>query len=278
MEPHQKADGTNLAIEATGHGPAKLGHIGSVADVLRGNVPHPLSTRKFQAAEFSFGFEMASPRDLHSLGESVLVNGVCYTTSSDKSSSDYSHTIYGREFLTGGMFIIPRETKPSHLLTFKADGYSCTFSHLYSILFDAVKQPFALAGFMDCVSLHGTAVGKPPIDGQAIFDHKAEYFPNPDLQLTNVTAFVIGVVTDYREKGLSRINKQLEVVLYKNPFETNSVLSTHAHALTLKQPVKCLDDITPHQVDKTLHLFAAGTVLRFLHADLYTISHLVDYQ
>lgn len=274
----EEAGGSNPGIGPTGHGPQKLGYIGSVADVLRGIVSPVLSIRKFLAAEFDFGFELASPRDHHSLGESVIVNGVCYATSTDNSSPEYGHTIFGREFQTGGMFIIPQATKPSHLLTFRADGYTCTLNDLYTTLFDAVKQPFALVGLMDCVAFHGTAIGKPPIDGQAIFEHKAEYFPNPDVQLSNVTAFVIGVVTDYRDQGLSHINKQLEVVLYKNPLETDSVLSTHAHALTLKQPVKRLEDITPEQVDKSLHLFAAGTVLRSLHADLYTISSLVDYQ
>ena len=70
-----------------------------------------------------------------------------------------------------------------------------------------------------------------------IFAHKEEYFPNPETKMDDVIAFVIGVLTDFEDPGLSEINKQLDVVLYKNPSDSGSVLSSHAHVLTLKQPV-----------------------------------------
>lgn len=267
-----------LAIETTGLGAVTLGYIGSVADVLAAKLPDTLSNRIFCAEEYAYGFELASPRDKYSLGEAVIVNGICYATSSDKTSPDYNNTIFGREFVTGGMFIIPHDVEPSHKVTFKANGSSLPISDFYSGLYDAVKQPAAFVSIMEFASFHGTAIGKPPIDGKAIFDHKKEYFPNPETITQNVTAFVIGVLTDYEEPGLSEIKRQLEVVLYKNPFDSGSALSNHAHVLTLKQPVNEIEEIRPDLAEKTLHLFTDGTALRSLHANVFTIGRLIDYQ
>jgi len=269
---------SKLAIETTGHEAVKLGYIGSVADVLNARLPDTLSSRTFLATDYSYGFELASPRDKYSLGEALIVNGICYATSSDITSPDYNHTIYGRKFVTGGMFIIPQGAEPSHKGTFKANGSLLTLMNFYTEIYEAIKQPVAFVGIVECDSFHGTAIGKPPIDGKAIFDYKKEYFPNPEIQSNNVTAFIIGVFTDYKEPGLSEINKQLEVVLYKNPFDSGAILSNHAHVLTLKQPVNRIEDIRPDLVERALHLFADGTVVRSLHADIYTISCLVDYQ
>ena len=58
----------HLMIEATGHEAAKLGHIGSVADVLAARLPDTLRSRRFLAERYAYGFELASPRDLRSLG------------------------------------------------------------------------------------------------------------------------------------------------------------------------------------------------------------------
>lgn len=269
---------SKLAIETTGSGAVNLGYIGSVADVLAAQLPDMLSNRIFRAEEYAYGFELASPRDKYSLGEALIVNGICYATSSDKTSPDYNNTIFGREFVTGGMFIIPHGVEPSHKVTFKANGSSIPILDFYSGLYDAVKQPAAFVGIMEFACFHGTAIGKPPIDGKAIFDHKREYFPNPEIRTQNVTAFVIGVLTDYEESKLSEINKQLEVVLYKNPFDSGSTLCNHAHVLTLKQPVNGIEEIRPDLVGKALHLFADGTACRSLYANIFTIDCLIDYQ
>ncbi|MBF0502914.1 MAG: hypothetical protein HQM09_22455 [Candidatus Riflebacteria bacterium] len=273
-------DQSKLVIETTGHGAMKLGYIGSVVDVLAARLPDALSCKRFIAADHLFGFELASPRDKNSLGEALIVNGICYATSSDNTSPDYNRTIFGNEFVTGGMFIIPPGAEPSHKCSTSADGSPFSLIDFYTELHKTVKQPLAFVGLAECASFHGTAIGKPPINGNAIFNHQSEYFPNPETVSNNVAAFVIGVLTDYENTELSDINKQLEVVLYKNPFSSGSgsVLSNHAHVLTLKQPVSRIDEITPDLVDKALHLFPDGTSLRSLRADVYTISSLIDYQ
>ncbi|MFZ2960905.1 MAG: hypothetical protein WA705_28840 [Candidatus Ozemobacteraceae bacterium] len=269
---------SKLIIEETGHGAAKVGYIGSVVDVMAAKLPDSLSNRKFLAAEFSSGFELASPRDKYSLGEALIVNGLCYATSSDKSSPDYNHTISGREFVTGGMFVIPQGVEPSQKCSFKADGPPLSLMNFYSELYAAIRQPVIFVGIMECATFHGTAIGKPPINGEAIFDHKSEYFPNPEVRNTNVNALVMGVLTNFDDPELSEINKQLEVVLYKNPLDSDSTLSNHAHVLTLKQSVSKVEDIRPDLVERVLHLFADGTGIRSIQVDIYTIRDLTDFQ
>ncbi|MBF0408085.1 MAG: hypothetical protein HQM10_12060 [Candidatus Riflebacteria bacterium] len=272
------AEFSNLKIEQTGNSAVSLGYIGSIKDVLAAQLPDALLSRTFLAEDYLYGFELASPRDKLSLGEALIVNDTCYTTSSDKTSSDFNRTIFGHEFLTGGMFIIPRGIKPTHKCTFQTDGTPIALMDFHKELYAAVKKPLAFAGIGELAELHGTAIGKPPLDGKAIFDHKDEYFPVPEIRINNVKVFIIGVLTDFGEKNLSSINRQLEVVLYKNPFDSVPGIDNHTHVITLKQSVKRVEDIRPDTVDRTLHLFADGTAVRFLQADIFAMSHLVDYQ
>ncbi|MBF0544291.1 MAG: hypothetical protein HQM08_07655 [Candidatus Riflebacteria bacterium] len=269
---------SKLKIESTGNGPVKLGFIGSVRDVLAAYLPKTLSNNTFFAKDYLYGFELASTMDKYSLGEALLVNGTCYSTSSDKTSPEYNNVIHGREFLTGGLFIFPHGVEPTHKATFKSNESTLTLMDLYTELYEKIKKPVAFAGIGECANFHATAIGKPPIDGKTIFDHKEEYFPNPEIKKNNVTVFVTGALTNYNDSDLSEINKQLEVVLYKNPFDSGAILSNHAHVLTLNQPIRKIEDISPDLVDGALHLLADGTNFSYLQADIYTISCLVNYQ
>lgn len=269
---------SRLPIIETGFPAARLGYIGSVADVLVATLPEELLGKRFSAAEYFGGFELASPRGKESLGEALIINGICYATSTDRASSDYQQTIFGPEFVTGGMFLIPQGVKPSHKVTFQAYDDLLSLGDLYAELYNSIRQPLAVVGLMECGLLHGTAIGKPPIHGRAIFDHPAEYFPHPETEAHDAVAFVIGVLTDYGNPELSAINKQLEVVLYKNPFDSGSALATHAHVVTLKHKVSNPLDIRPEMVESTLHLFTDRTVLRSFTADIYSICGLTNVQ
>jgi hypothetical protein len=260
------------AIEELNAGAARLGHIGSVTDVIAARLPEALSGRKFKAPDYKYGFELASPRDTASLGEALIVNGLCYATSTDLSSPDYGRTISGPEFATGGMFLIPQDAKPSHRVSFNAGDTPLPLIDFYRELFGRFRQPMAFVGAAEFSDLHGTAIGKPPIDGRAIFEHREYYFPWPEPRARNVPAFIIGAFTDYREASLEAINAQLEVVLYRNPFDAASVLTHHAHVLTLKSAVGRIDEITPGMADQTLHLFVDGTLIRSINADIFTIG------
>ena len=267
-----------LKINATGNAPARLGHLGSIKDVLAARLPDSLTQIRFAATDYLYGFELASPAGPSSLGEALLINGICYATSTDTTSSDYNRTIHGPDFVTGGMFLFPRDAAPSHTVSFTASDSLLSLSDFYWEIYETTKQPTAFVGILDCACFHGTAIGKPPIDGKPIFEHKKEYFPHPEIQATDVTALVMGVFTDIEDSALYKVNGQLEAVLYKNPFDSDSLLSIHSHALALKHPVKRFEDIRPDLVDRALHLLISGTAIRSLNAHIFTIGEFVDYQ
>lgn len=264
------------AIEELGAGAARLGHIGSVTDVIAARLPEALSGRRFKAPDYEYGFELASPEGTSSLGEALIVNGLCYATSTDPGSPDYGRTISGPEFATGGMFLVPHNAKPSHRVSFKAVDTPLPLIDFYKELYGRFRQPMAFVGVAELSDLHGTAIGKPPIDGRAIFEHREYYFPWPEPRARNVSAFIIGAFTDYREASLDAINAQLEVVLYRNPFDAASVLTHHAHVLTLKKAVDRIEEIAPGLADQTLHLFVDGTDIRSIKADIFTVGSLCD--
>jgi len=272
------AECSELIIETTGHAAAKMGFIGSVADFPTARLPDTLSNRTFLAANYLYGFEQASPRGKYSLGEAVIVNGVCYATSSDITSSDYNHMIYGRKFATEGVFIIPRGVEPSHKGTFKSAGSNINLMDVYQKIYEKVKQPAVFVGIVEFSNFHGTAIGKSPIDEKTTFDNKNGHSPNPEIKSANVTALLIGVLTDYNDAEFSVLNKQLEIILYKNPADMDQVLTCHAHTLTLRQSVNRIEDINPDLVEGSLHLLTDGNSIRSLQADIYAISGLDDYE
>jgi len=233
---------------------------------------------RFPATEYLYGFELGSPQETSSLGESILINGICYATSTDTTSADYNLTIHGSDFVTGGMFLFPRGAEPSHTATFTASNSLLSLSDFYWEIYETTKQPTAFVALLDCACFHGTAIGKPPIDGKPIFEHKDEYFPHREIQATNVSALVMGVFTDIEDPRLYKVNGQLESVLYQNPFDSDPLLSSHAHALTLKRPAHGFAEIKPDLVDRVLHLLISGTAIRSLTAQIFTIGEVADYR
>ncbi|MDQ7825160.1 MAG: hypothetical protein RDV48_20325 [Candidatus Eremiobacteraeota bacterium] len=266
------------AVESLGSGAARLGHIGSVADVIAARIPEALLSRKFRAADYHYGFELASPRDIYSLGEALMVNGICYANSTDSSSPDYNRTISGPEFVTGGMFLVPHAVEPSHRVNYQAGDSPLALMDFFDALYGRLRHPAVFVGVAEFAEVHGTVIGKPPIDGKAIFEHKEDYYPFPEIRSNEVPAFIIGAFTDYREARFGEINAQLEVVLYKNPFDADTALSSHTHALTLKRRVEKIEETGPEKADRVLHLFTGGTAIRSVRADIYTVSGLDDYE
>ncbi|MGV8119442.1 MAG: hypothetical protein AB2L14_06720 [Candidatus Xenobiia bacterium LiM19] len=265
------------ALESLGGGAARLGHIGSVTDVIAARAPEALISRKFKAADYKYGFELATPRDVNSLGEAQMVNGICYANSTDSSSPDYNRTISGPEFVTSGLFLVPHGVKPGCRVKYEAGDSPLLLMDFYTWLYQRLRQPAAFVGVVEFADFHAAAIGKAPVDGKAIFEHKEAYYPFPEIRSNSVPAFIMGAFTDYGEAHLAEINAQLEVVLYRNPFDAASALSHHAHVLTLKHKVERIEDIGPDKADRVLHLFADGTAIRTITADIYTISGLDDY-
>ncbi len=251
--------------------PIKAGHIGTVSDVIAGVIPNAFIHQQFNASDFQFGFEMASPNGMLSLGESVLVNGYCYTCSTNINSPTYLQTIAGKKFTTSGIFLIPLKAKPNQTLN-QIIQPSVMLTEIYDALYTAIQRPFAFAGFFDFAPLHATAIAKPPIHQQNIFKHSKTYYPNPEQHLPKASTFMVGAMADYTNHNNEPLLKELEVVLYRNPFEQSHTITTHAHGMTLKKTITTPQDITPDVVDKTFHIFSNQSFVTHLNIAIFWIE------
>lgn len=260
-----------LSIQATGQSHAILGHIGSVEEVIAARLNPDMTSRRYRADDFAIGFELATPKNLASIGEAIVVNGFCFANSTDASSSDYDKTIVGKEFTCGGLFVVPKEGKPTH--QFRIDQ-TTPMIDFYNQIYQNLNHPLIFAGIFHFKDFHGTAIGKPPIDGHDIFTHKEEYYPNPDVHVKNTWGFVMGAMTNF--KGHDKINQQLKTVLYKNPMDAKSSLIHHAHILLLKKQVHHFQEIVPSVVDRTLHLFIDGTSIFSGQGQIFTVGEVKD--
>jgi len=243
--------------------------IGSVVDTLAGRVDPRLCKQRFRATDYAFGFEAASPKELSSVGESVLVNGTCYATSTEEGSLDYGKVIWGSEFVTGGMFLLPKGVQPTHRLNLTAP---MQFDQLCHRIYQGVQRPVAFVGIWESETLYTMAIGKPPIHGRPIFENREYYFPMPPQTLRGTHAFVMGVMTFYGDKQWQILNKNLEVVLYKNPFDREFSLSSHTHCLVLKSEVTQIDQVIPTVVERCLHVFTDKTTVKKAHLNLYALD------
>ena len=60
-----------LFITPTGAKASRLGYIGSVIDVIAGKIPKNLDGKMFAADNYRFGFEVASPQNKYSIGDTT---------------------------------------------------------------------------------------------------------------------------------------------------------------------------------------------------------------
>lgn len=261
-----------ITIHPTGQKPSILGHIGTVEDVIAATLSPEMTSRRYHASEYKMGFELATPKNIESLGEAVLVNGYCFTNSTDRSSKDYDKTIAGEEFTSGGIFLVPKQVNPTHQVQVAGPLNMIDF---YEELYSQIKHPLAFGGIFHLSDFYGTAIGKAPLDGLNIFEHKEIYYPNPTVRLKDRWGFVMGAMSDF--VGYSEINQQLKTVLYKNPNDTSSSLVHHAHIVLFKKKIERYEEIVPEVVDRTLHLSIDGTAILSGKVDIFLVAGLKDH-
>lgn len=271
----------NLSISLIGGVAIQASCIGSIIDVIAGKMPSSLDGKVFNAPDYRYGFLLASPHDKYSLGETVIVNNNCYTTSTDKNKPGYNKTIYGPKFVTSGVFLIPHEAKPTYRVTLDARSKPMPILDLYNAIYESVDCPMTFVGLIEFADFHAIAIGKSPIDGVNIFSNHQEYYSNPPVVAKNVYACIIGVLTDYRQTKYDSLNQQLKVVVYSaiHPGDSDGVgaqLTNHAHVLTLKHAVADISAITPEIADQVLHMFIDGTTVAQAHLDIYTVGSITN--
>ncbi len=254
--------------------PYELDVIGSVNNAIQGNVPKYLKGQKFNASDYSFGFNLASPNSIESMGESVIVNNKCYANDSDPNSLSYNTTISGESFFTSAMLTLPRDTKENYILSLSDSSNEISYYALLKNVFDKVKKPFVLVAHVSFKSLHATAISKAPIYNKNIFENKDEYYCMPEAHLKSTHAFIIACIADFSLVDNVDLYNGLELVLYNNPMDKKQSLNIHTHAITLKNAIESYEEITPKIVDKTLHVFSEQTVIQALKGEVYMIRGL----
>ena len=264
----------NLMVTATGAEASCLQCIGSVADVIAGHVPKELQDKSFKAADYSYGFELASPVGLSSMGEAVIVNKQCYATATDSAASDYKQVIAGPTFVTSGCLLIPHQAKPSHQVVLTESSSPQELGQLYNDIYQQIQQPFAMVGFLEFAACHYTFVTKAPIRGENIFENQASYYNEPAKTKPDARVFIVGALTDFNAVKFAALNKKLTAVLYNNPNEASTALNAHAHALIIDKSVTTESAITPQTVEQVVHLYADKSIVKSAQLKIFTINNM----
>lgn len=250
-------------------------HIGTVVDVIKAVVPDSLKNLRFSAGDYSYGFQIGSPKNFASLGEALLVNQTLFACSSDKTSQDYGSLIAGEEFVTSAIFLLPKNAEPSYEVKVHLEK-GITLYDLYDVLYKKIQKPIALTGFISFSKFHANHIEAPPIDGLNVFENPSIYYTRPQIQKNDEYGFVVGVMTDFDNKKFEILNDKLETVLYKNPNEKKELLSFHLHVLTLNQSCIQESQIDKRHAKQVLHLFADNTEIIKADLKIYVIEDIQE--
>jgi hypothetical protein len=254
----------------------KAFHIGSVRDVIEGSVDMRLKIRRFSAQKFQYGFEVGSSLNFDAMGEAILVSGKLFSTCTDPMHERYGQLVSGDEFVTNGLFAIPHKTPPSFRLQLGSKK-GLPLEQVYQQVYQKVAKPFAFCGWMTFASFHATFIEQSPTKGKNIFKNKNFYYSNPPLFRGKEYGFTKGVVADFNDTLMRDVNASLKTVLYHNPFEKSTQLSSHAHILTLNSFCKTELAISSGHARECLHLFCEQSVITHANLKIFIIESVEDY-
>lgn len=264
-----------LDIQPLSENDSVLGYIGSVEDVIAGRINPDLLTKRYHARDYECGFEIASPRDFNYLGDSVMCHDMLYTYNPNQSDAQFRQCIYGEEFVTSGIFLIPKTATPTHTLA-QTFAKPIEIGQFYEELYTHCQAPVAVSGIIEYANLNVTGIGRPPIHNENIFENKEIYYPYENTRLKNKSAFIVACMTDFNERKFHDINQSLKIVLYHNPLDVQTGLNSHTHLITLHSRVEDAKQITPEQVDNCYHMFVDDTLVTSVNLKIYRIAALED--
>lgn len=268
-------NGLVLAKTAAPH--SILGYLGDIKDVLAARFPQAIRNHRFNASDYAYGFEIASTDYEDALGEAMLLNNYCYTTSTAVDTAHYYQLRTAPDFITSSMFIIPRACQAGWIAHYAIQDKPLSFPDFYLKLAEKVNAPLGFVALVDFEDLKSIAIGKPPINGQAVFEHTEYYYPFSATLAHGVPAVVIGVLTDYTNPDFQTVNQQLESVLYNNPMDNREFpLTHHAHLLTLDTLPSSLLEVNPAMAKEVRHLVIGESKIRSLYAEIFPIHSLTN--
>ena len=248
----------------------KMQNIGKITTIIEGDVSEELM-QSFQAQNYLAGFEAASPKNINSIGESVVVNNYCYICVTDIKDKNYLETVSCQRFRTSGFFFIPKNAKENHINNESNISIDNFLKHIHTKL----NRPLAFTALTQFETVKMLCIAKAPIYKENIFENSAEYFPEKTkTTLKNVYGFIIGALSNMNDNKYENINKGLESVLYKNPFEKNiknDSITSHSHILILSKKINHISEITTDLVIKVGHLIETESIAKSIEAKIYEV-------
>lgn len=261
-----------INLISTGVEHSDLGAIGSVKDVIAGVVRSDLKTRTWDAATYRYGFELASPHKIQSMGESVLVNGLCYSTSTDKRDQ-YLKVIFGKTFYTSGMFVVPKTAQASYCFKPMQSRSGMPYQDFCHGLHQTINRPCLFVALLHFKQIEATHIQYPPIYGENIFEHQDQYYSDLKLYFNQKYCLVVCAFANFSTDPRNTL-KELEVVLYQNPLDVKNELNVHTHGIILNRTIRDVSTLFPEDVTHVVHLYNASSVVdEVVWGEVFVVNH-----
>jgi len=255
-----------------------LAYIGSVDNVIKGIVPDELKNKRFLASKVRCGFELGSPQGIFNMGECVVMNGLLYSSRTDTTRSERDPLMWGPEFVTSGIFLIPRDCEPTFQVSYCSLESSPTLRSIYQHVYARSGSTFAIAGCAELSLLRSRSITYSPIEKENIFTNEDKYYTEKEHRDPNMSIAFVGVVSDFASPAETEINLKLRNVLYYNPYnKQDASLISHTHAATLANPIVDMSEIQPHHVRDVIHLMD-DSLVRYIKADVFRIDDIAEYR
>src|SRR3990167_2015351 len=244
-----------------------------IQDVIDGKKPENPDSLWLNTDSFSQGLGNGAIKNINSLGESIIINGVAYVKSTYQAASDYYKLAAGKKFMTSWIFLIRKEVKPSYQISADDKGQRCKVIDIYQAIYEKIKVPFVVSGVINFANLKAAAIAKAPILCENIFEHKETYYPYK-IDLKNVSGAIVEVAANLANVN-ENLGKKLKKVVYYNPLEIEAGrLTTHEHILILNKIVKAIEEVSQIDATDVQHLFTDSEVNSF-NLNIYTINEIV---
>ena len=252
-----------------------LAYIGHVNNVINGEIPDNLRNKRFLASNYDYGFELGSPQSIYNLGECIMLNGMLYSSRTDISRTERDPLMWGPEFVTSGIFLIPKNTAISCKAQYFSFDKENSLAELYRAIYDEIKGPFAVVGCIELAKIHAEAITRPPIKKENIFQNSDDYYEEKKYVDTDVNLAIMGVISDPNDEKLKSINQELSSVLYYNPFADKNKLLTHTHGLLLNKSIIDIEKVHPKDAKEVFHV-QDNSLLRYAKLKVYKIKGLTQ--
>ena len=265
-----------IELIETGKTDCVLAYEGHVDNVIKGIIPEYLKNKRFSALDVKFGFELGSPQGIYNLGECIILNDLIYSSRTDTTRNFRDPLMWGPEFVTSGIFVVPKSGEHTHLVKYCDLDENISLRKLYQFLYKKLEGPFAIAGCAELSFMRSRSITYSPIEHENIFENERKYYAENEYISANDNIAFMGAVSNMADDKLSAINQKLKSVLYYNPYNKQPPeLVTHTHALTLNRPVVDIESVEPHHAKSVIHI-TDDSVLRYLKAYVFKISDIKE--